>query len=388
MTVQSDTDDGVKVFLPPEPINPAFKENAVPVFLGCDDRFFAPAMTVVASIMEHAGADAKYDLFIVQNDIPRPRLRTAVEWMRRFPNASLRFVDGWPIIESHANSLTPGTVPSHAAFFRFFAPRIFAHYDRIVYIDSDVVLFHDIADLYHHDLKGSPIGACHDFVAERQSLINREVASFWQERLHITPGTGYFNSGVLVMDLTAMRERNFTEALLERAKRIGRTNLADQDVLNSVLGGDFSPIDCGWNFFDWMLDPDERAAQFAYLSDDDRALVDDARRDVKLVHFTERKPWRRDYMGKNADLYWRYARKTPFYHESLENLRRECGGWSLAVQHMKMTAQGANYRLRSLFCGEDKKERYQARLANLTLLKRGLRRQSRLARGESPAPRS
>lgn len=74
-------------------ILPAFAENNIALFLGCDDHFFAHALTVVASVMAHASPSRNYDILIVQDAVAPEKLACATEWARRFANARLRFVD-------------------------------------------------------------------------------------------------------------------------------------------------------------------------------------------------------------------------------------------------------------------------------------------------------
>ncbi|MDR1745169.1 MAG: hypothetical protein LBS30_05395 [Planctomycetota bacterium] len=119
----SDVSDGVKVILPPEPVSPAFERNNIPVFLGCDDRFFPHAVTTIASLMAHADPDNNYDIFIVQDGIAPGRLAMAAAWMRQFPNASLRFVDIRPLAEAEGKeAFATHHNLSYAAYFRIFAP--------------------------------------------------------------------------------------------------------------------------------------------------------------------------------------------------------------------------------------------------------------------------
>ncbi|MCD8352348.1 MAG: glycosyltransferase family 8 protein [Planctomycetaceae bacterium] len=381
MTENCDSDDGVKVILPPEPINPAFAENNVPVFLGCDDRFFAPALTTIASVMRHASPQNNYDIFIIQDGIAPARLKAAVQWMRRYPNASLRFVDIRPLVEAEGKeAFATNRAISYAAYFRIFAPEVFGAYDKIAYLDSDVVLFGDVADFYHIPLDGMPVGACHDYVTEEQSRVDPGVGKFWREKLGMDPGTPYFFSGGLVMDLSLMRERGDVKAFLEKNRFIGGSNLPEQDVMNSVLQGNVTFIDCEWNYLDWWYDADETSRNFRLMNPADRMTVRMARPNVKVLHYAEKKPWTRDYVGTNAQYYWENARLTPFYEESVMRLKDECALWPTLKRKAVVFLQENNFRFRLLFCPKEKRGRYEGRLNNLFLRKRGLDRQRRLVR--------
>ena len=47
-------------------------------------------------------------------------------------------------------------------YFRLFIPEMFKEYDKGIYIDSDVVLTTDIANLFDIEIGDNYIGACHD----------------------------------------------------------------------------------------------------------------------------------------------------------------------------------------------------------------------------------
>lgn len=382
--MNDDTDaatDGVKVFLPPESVSPAFAARNVPVFLGCDGRFFPHALTAIASLMAHARDENNYDLIIVQDGIPRERLAAAVEWMRRFANASLRFVDVRPLVEAEGKRAfaTPKAV-SYATYFRVFAPEVFGGYDKIVYLDTDMLLLDDVADLYNRDLRGNLVGAIHDFVAEEQGRVNPEVAAFRKEQLRMAPEDGYFNAGMLVMDLAGMRANDTAATLLRRNREITGGNLADQDVMNSVLKGRVEFIDCVWNYFDWWLDPEERSAHFELMNGRDRETVRAARERAAVLHYVEKKPWSRDYTGYNGRHYWRYAKTTPFYAESLARLKAECAAWPAAKRKALTLAQELHFRIRSLLGPARKRDLYAGRIRNLMLRRRGIDRQRALVR--------
>lgn len=370
------------VYGPHAVIEPAFADNNIPVFFGCDDKFLPHALTAIASLMTHANPRNNYDLFIVQAGIPRGRMDAATEWIRRYPNARLRFVDIDPMVEEFGRRYFITTREySIAVFFRIFAPRIFERYDKVIYLDSDLVLFVDVSELFGIDLEGNEVGACHDYVSEHQCKVNPSVREFWRRELDMEPGGSYFCSSELVMDLKQMRENGSMAAMLEKIRHIRGSKLPDQDVMNATMKNRVKFIGDEWNCMDWMYDREEEASGFRLLDAKGLAMVRAARDNAKVLHFAEKKPWTLDYIGKNGDLYWKYAAETPFYGDLLADLLHECRPWSLFAHGMVITGQEWNFRMRSLFCSDFKKKQYEFRLHNLRLRRAGLVRQAALVRG-------
>lgn len=377
MGLEPTSPDAVKLYIPPEDvIEPAFSEANVPVFFGCDNRLFPHAVAVMASLMAHASPENNYDILIVQSGIPRSRMMQATEWMRRFPNASLRFVGLGPMIETAARRNRAIAEDFGVdAFFRVFAPTIFMNYDRIAYLDCDITLLGDVADFYRQDLDGKIIGACHDYVAECQSLVNPEQGEYWRRELNIPPGGGYFFSTGLVLDLEEMRDRNTESILLNRMAAFGGRKFPDRDLFNAVLHGEVRFIGCEWNILDWMFDPREQSRNFQYLDDAAREAIRKGRERVKVLHFSEKKPWTVDYTGTNASYYWSYAAQTPFFRETLEDLREDCSSWRLARRRLVLALQQVNFRMRMATARPGDKLKYETRIHNLRQARDGLERQ-------------
>lgn len=151
----------------------------------------------------------------------------------------------------------PATWPSHltaASLLRLRLPSVLKDIDRVIYLDCDLVVLHDIATLYDTDLLGLPLAACVDFwltgappfappgwdVGEWHKLL-REVVG-------LTDSKAYFNAGVMVMDLNRFRSAGLIEAADEFLEQTNyETPFVDQEALNHVIDGAFVRLDPRWN---------------------------------------------------------------------------------------------------------------------------------------------
>lgn len=367
------------LYAPPRDAIPQIRPgdpSVVPIFLGCDEKFLPHSLEVIASFMAHASPDNFYDIFIIESDIPRAKLDTAAAWIQRYANASLRFVDINPWLEHVKNELTITKEYSAAVYFRLFAPGIFAAYDKMAYLDSDIAVLDNIAGFYNQDLEGMPLAAVEDHVSMHQATVDPNVTNFWREQLGKEPGEKSFYSGGLVMDLKQMREMNTEQLFLEKIRVIKNCRLPDQDVMNAVLNGKIKSIPLEWNCLDWMYDPTEAAANFLLLSDESRKMIRETRPNVKVIHYAEKKPWTMAYMGKYAEYYWKYAAETPFYEDVRAAILRENQGTHVISRNLLTYLQQANFKMRSLFCAPEKLAKYQARIGKLVWRRQAMNRQS------------
>lgn len=79
------------------------------------------------------------------------------------------------------------------ASYRLLADQIFPQYQKILYLDCDLVVNRDVAELYETDLEGAVAGACLDGLSTPFLSYIENVLKF--------PVGKYFNSGVLLIDL-------------------------------------------------------------------------------------------------------------------------------------------------------------------------------------------
>ncbi|TPN79502.1 hypothetical protein FJ987_14410 [Mesorhizobium sp. CU2] len=126
---------------------------------------------------------------------------------------------------------------SIAAYTRLFADQlpVFAQYDRMAYTDCDVLFNRDINDLAGQELHAPLLAAHDDYMYFRPA---------YRQKLGLHPGAPYFNSGVVVFDMAAVREL----ALLERTRQtaiLGKMN--DQNALNVVFEGKWQTMHPSWN---------------------------------------------------------------------------------------------------------------------------------------------
>ena len=186
---------------------------------------------------------------------------------------------------------------SLAAYFRLFLPDVLpVTSSRVLYLDSDIVVRHDLSALWQTPLDGHLIGAARDPFAASNA------------RLALPPDNPEFNSGVLLIDLAGWRR----ERLLPRFVEYVEANEAilrylDQDVLNVILRGRIKWIDYAWNF--------QARTRYKDVRDvvPDRRRFEAIRANPNIVHYTSHlKPWRyRDDVPFERE-YLHYLKLTPW----------------------------------------------------------------------------
>lgn len=132
---------------------------------------------------------------------------------------------------------------SIASLFRLAIPDILSDLRKVIYLDSDLLFSIDIRELWETDLLGRSLAAVPDYTVS-QSLYSTLVVANGS-----VPRKQYFNSGILVMNLSRIRQKH---NLLKEGLAFITANqdaaLPDQDALNYFFRDDTLLLDGKWNF--------------------------------------------------------------------------------------------------------------------------------------------
>ena len=178
--------------------------------------------------------------------------------------------------------------------------------DRALYLDGDMVINKSLQDLYHLDFEEATIIACDDVcglnLPEKYGPKHNEMFREAYEN-----GYRYFNAGVMLLNISKMREHYSFQAYLDAINAWNyQMEAPDQDILNWVHWREVAYVDC------MVYDLFARVAHNAEIT------YEEVKDNVAIIHFAGEKPWNNDNVHFDIErLWWDYARKTPFYENLL-----------------------------------------------------------------------
>ncbi|KAA9300917.1 MULTISPECIES: glycosyltransferase family 8 protein [Aerococcus] len=178
-----------------------------------------------------------------------------------------------------------------------------ADLDRILYLDADILCINDLTELYQLDL-GDNL-----YAAASHSRLTRLSDEFNRVRLQREDGGAYYNSGVLLMNLPALRDQVQAKAIYQYiASHYYQLFLPDQDVLNALYGHQVYALP------DQVYNYDMRYQKTYELISagewDDHWVISH----TALLHFCgKRKPWDPNANDKYALLYQHYWQRMRRY---------------------------------------------------------------------------
>lgn len=168
--------------------------------------------------------------------------------------------------------------------------------DKILYLDPDILIINEIRTLYDTDISS------HLFAAAYHDRIS--VTEINKLRLLPYEIDAYYNSGVLLMNLTLQREKIKEEEIYEFVEENKkRLILPDQDILNGLYSKDIKNVD------EILYNFDPRFYFYYRLANKNKVDMDYVIRNTSIIHFCgKKKPWHKNYNGQFHSLYKHYEK--------------------------------------------------------------------------------
>ena len=243
-----------------------------PLAIAFTPHYFVPAATMLRSLLDASTGDFEV-VCLVTEEIP---LRMQ-EKLVRLGEGRLTFQ--YLPLKGRLEGIYTDPRYTEAASFRLLLPGLLPEYDKIVYIDCDVIVRQDIGNLYQNtDLEQNWLGVVFEAPIEQQAERFRALGC---------DPNRYFNSGFLLMNLAQMRKENVSARLLEACK-VPYLEFPDQDALNQVCQGHILPLSPLYNGIRTFFIPKYKPDFIREYGSE--ALWEQVQREA-TIHYTGGKPW-------------------------------------------------------------------------------------------------
>ena len=266
------------------------EKKEIPIFFSINDGYVPFLDVAIRSLVANASEDYRYRLVVLNTGID-PQSAENVKGNER-ENVKIDFVDisqEIADIEKYFQNLYHFSL---ATYYRIFIASLFPEYDKVIYLDSDLVVLDDISKLYNLDLEDNILGG----TLEEFIYNTHEFRRYASEAVGVDP-KDYINAGVIVIDLARFRKERIEEKFVELITRYNFDTIdPDQAYLNFLCRGKIKMLPLGWNKEPIEFSMDEQ---------------------VHIMHYAlYKKPWQYDdVMG--AEYFWRYAESSPFFKDIL-----------------------------------------------------------------------
>lgn len=294
--------------------------------------------TSMFSVMENTKSSIVFHLFedgtlSAEN---RTRLQGIVQSHRqtlRIYNVKKQLAPIWNRAAEIFPKATSSARYTEAALFRLVAPQVLSEdIHRVIYLDTDTIVHFDIRALWRERLGSCGMGAVREYtiLSHYHAASDQDVCDvpiYERMKSHGVNLKTCFNSGVLLMDLEALRNRGdiLLPGLRFLAQYADETDFFDQDILNLFFARDLTPLPYHYNILvEWERKFGTREIVPGIYHYMGRTLGMDDHDDIDVLFYDyyRRTPW---FDGKKL-----------CYMVNLEQsiLKGEFGPWMLDVQHL------------------------------------------------------
>ncbi len=247
----------------------------IAILLATDDDYVPYLAATLASVLVNSAVDEVLDVYIAEftagiseeNKLKLAELRSIKEFSINYIEIAPEKVEGFA-----------STVHTANMYLRLFVPEHLTALKKIIYLDCDMIIRGSLRELSQTELGSSLFGAVLD-----SSAVFRE-GEVWEYEKAINPQ--YFNSGMLLMNLDALRRADFTGSIQRWLQRARELLFPDQDALNTLYSQDTKIMPLRYNA-QFPLLAACKSGHFSSETDEYSELSDPV-----IVHFcTQQKPW-------------------------------------------------------------------------------------------------
>lgn len=288
-------------------------DSPISISFSVSDNYSQHLAVVLTSVLVN-NPSSRFVFHVLHRNITEANQALIRELERMYGNCEVRF----HLIDASRFEKFP--IPpwlehvTQEMYYRYILPDVLADEDRTIYSDVDVLCVGDLRPLWETDLKGNIIAAVLD------------DATGWKRSLLGLNNGDYYCSGLLLMDLAAMRKADCTRKLFGTTNEFAdRIAWPDQDVINIVFDGQILTLPDIWNC----------TADYSPF-----------RRDVRQWHFQgfTQKPWCNIWKNTTWPIYLKYLLRSPYRSNVLKFLWGHIKGFFW----FKYTKKGVT---RHLLCG-------------------------------------
>jgi len=223
-------------------------KSPIAIIAACDNHYVVLLAALLKSIEFHHKTPEPVEAFIVEDGITG---RNQKKLVASLDPARLK-VNWIPMDKAIPENMK---IPFDRSSYpknihtRIFIPHFIPErFSKIIYLDVDMILMCDISELWNIDLGEHMLAAVMD---PRLKVFSNSWGGILNyKELGFDPDTKYFNTGILVINITKWREEGSAMKVIQCiADNEKYANYPDQYGLNIIMANRWLDLDVRWNWF-------------------------------------------------------------------------------------------------------------------------------------------
>ena len=199
--------------------------------------YYAPfAGVMLTSLFENNKDIERLTIYLLTSDMSERHRNRFFDLAQKYERA-IKFLDAGKVDkfldERHVSQYNG----SYTTYYKIFAMSLINdEIDRLVYLDSDIVVHGSLSYLVNVDLGDKVLGMCNDSLLGGYKQMIRLDSPF------------YYNAGVIVFDVKKWISGKWMDKIIYHITKVhGKYPIVDQDLLNIVLCGKIKTLPMTYN---------------------------------------------------------------------------------------------------------------------------------------------
>ena len=214
-------------------------KDVINIAFSCDDNYIKFLAATISSLICNINSARQVEVIIFESGVSILSKDKILKLSTSNVKISFFYIDetifkDYPITCEHITL---------AGYYRLKFPDLLVGYDKLLYLDVDILINKDISLLWDMDINNYAAAA----VIEPDMSLNKK--EYLQSIGIDNESYMYFNSGVLLLNLKYLREGDFNNQVNKYMEIFkDKIKFQDQDILNAVIGDKIKYISPIYNF--------------------------------------------------------------------------------------------------------------------------------------------
>jgi lipopolysaccharide biosynthesis glycosyltransferase len=270
------------------------QEIHIPIVFSCDDNYLPCLAVALSSLEKNANKNYKYDIYILHsNSISFKNIRRILKEFKK-DCFYIVFKDVSKEVAKYKDNFHLRDYYTISTYFRLFIPSLFPQYDKVLYLDSDIVILGDISELYFKNIDYKLLGGVVEDV-----MANTDVFGTYVEKALGIERHKYINAGIILINTKLFNSEHILEKFFDLINAFNFYVTQDEDYLNVLCKDRIAYFENEWNY-STICEEKTPVSQ------------------IKLLHYKmASKPWIHEGISY-GDVFWKYAYGTSYFTEIMK----------------------------------------------------------------------
>jgi lipopolysaccharide biosynthesis glycosyltransferase len=212
-----------------------------------DRAYFLPSVAAARSVVRHQ--NEPHDIFLFCHNFEPTRDEQS--WLNvNIPQLTCVSIDLIDIFKPELSKIYDKNIMI-VMLGRLALPKLLNNYQKILYIDGDILCLSSYDQYLKMDLNNFVVAAAHDNILwhlpDRPTLPRSRI--IYRTDINVPLSVDYLNAGALIMNVSEWNKQQIGSKALELyARHHEKYRFVDQSALNALLQGQFLPLSPRFNY--------------------------------------------------------------------------------------------------------------------------------------------